>query len=245
VAPKRDPGLDLTRSCTPFDSNYLRCPGRRYDICLHCRHDRLHQARPHSPGPGRTRHLSGSCAFGGRLPRGGAVVAFRPRRSLGRPLPSSPLQIQDRPATRRRPAAARIPGERLIVEIVGVHPIGVVVRELFTGLDRPLGEDEDAPADVGRLAARLARVVDEARLVAVHGGVDRGLAIDGEKKRVVALHRFVVVAGVGFGVGDPFAGVFDDACPRANFARSDCAAPLNPGATKLEVRRACAHDRRK
>src|SRR5882724_3486680 len=50
----------------------------------------------------------------------------------------------------------------------------IVIGELFAGADVADDFDEDAAVFVHRLAVGVAGVIDKARFIAVHGGVDDG-----------------------------------------------------------------------
>src|SRR5689334_1921587 len=98
-------------------------------------------------------------------------------RRVGAGTVMSPLRRrwrEDRPAALRRPTPAPI--ELLVFRCMVLGPLVlIVVHELRpgrNGLDRL---DEDPLAIVDRLAIRVARMVDEARLVPVHRSVDHRL----------------------------------------------------------------------
>ena len=145
------------------------------------------------------------------------------------------LRLENAAAAVGCPAVAHI--ERLVPLRVGVALERVVVYQLGAGLDRTDRLDEDAPLLDHCLAVGIARVVDEARLVAVHCGVDHDLLVDREQERVVARHRVVVVAPVGLLVRDALSHrTRNDPRPLANHAKGERPLPLNGGRTELEIR---------
>ena len=89
--------------------------------------------------------------------------------------------------------AAAAPGKTVAVELaVGVLDGElVVVGELLAAVDLPLREDDDVllaiHADDPRVAVGLARVVDEARCVAVHCGVHHLEVVNPEHVTTYAL----------------------------------------------------------
>src|SRR3954468_3536014 len=87
----------------------------------------------------------------------------------------------------------------------------VVVHQLRSRGDRLRGFDEDPFPIVDRFAVRLARVIDEARLVPVHRSVDARLVVDREEERMMAVHLLVVVSLVRGLPRDALAEILDDA----------------------------------
>ena len=140
-----------------------------------------------------------------------------------RPLP---LLRQDRPPALLRPAVtgeAPLRGRRVPL----LEHVGVIVRELLAGDDVANALDPDAPVVDHRVAVGIARVIDEARLVPVHRGVDHHVVVDGEEEGVVPLARQLGVARVGFGRGESLARVLDEAHPRRDVAGGEGAEPLH------------------
>jgi hypothetical protein len=119
-------------------------------------------------------------------------------------------------------AAVPGPAAAFVVELVllggaAVQAQAVVVVQFFARLDVALGVDVDV-----RLAARVvhllglavgrAAVVDPARRVAAHAGVDHVQAvIEREEEGVEGIVRVRGVTIIGFVVGDQLTLVFDDA----------------------------------
>src|SRR6478609_7750458 len=102
-------------------------------------------------------------------------------------LPLGRYWCEDRPSALRRAAPATV--ELLVLRRVVVGSLVlVVVQELRAGGNRSDRLDEDPLAIIDRLAVRLTRVVDEPRVVPVHGRVDYRLVVHREEKRVVARH---------------------------------------------------------
>ena len=112
--------------------------------------------------------------------------------------------------------------------------IRVVVRELFARFDVANGLDPDATVVDRRVAIRIARVIDESRLVAADGGIDHDVIVDREQERVMTFAVDVGISCVGFGGREPLTRVFDETRPRGNSARSECAEPLNRRRANLE-----------
>jgi hypothetical protein len=112
--------------------------------------------------------------------------------------------------------------------------VRVVVRELFARLDVANGLDPNATVVDHGVAIRIARVIDESRLVAVDGGVDHDVVVDREQERVMSFAVDVGISRVGFGGREPLTRVFDETRPRGNSARSECTEPLNRRRANLE-----------
>src|SRR5688500_10776867 len=120
----------------------------------------------------------------------------------------SPLLRQDRPATGCGAAvtgkAALRPGRVALVEHVRV-----VVGQLLARRDVADRLDPDAAVIDHGVAVRIARMVDEAGVVAVHRRVDYQVVVDREQERMMTLPLHVGVARVRLRRSEPFAGVLD------------------------------------
>lgn len=140
---------------------------------------------------------------------------------------------QDRPATVAGAAGTGIAafGRRGVALLENVC---VVVRELFARLDVANRLDPDAAVVDHRIAVRVARVVDEPRLVAADRRVDHHVVVDREEEGVVPLTFYVGIACVGFGGREAFAGVFDETRARGYRARGECAESLDRRLANLE-----------
>src|SRR5262249_990688 len=93
--------------------------------------------------------------------------------------------------------------------VLGIVLVLVVVKELCPRRNALQRLDPDAaPADDG-FAIRIARVIDEPRLIAVVRGVDARALIEDEQERVVAPHRLFLVPAVSLAVADLLAKVLD------------------------------------
>ena len=101
----------------------------------------------------------------------------------------------------------------------------VVVGELFTRLDVAPRADPDRMADDLAVAVGAARVVDEARIVAVRAGIAHPLPIDREAPDLTALQvlRFTLQA---FLVVDQFARVIDDPSVLVDWLKCEDAPPV-------------------
>src|SRR5437867_4122888 len=92
----------------------------------------------------------------------------------------------------------------------------VVVEQLLARLQRAQRLDEDAAVRLVGFAVGPAGVVDPARRIAAHLGIDHTAVIDVEVERVVRVLRVVRMAAQRLGPGDDLALVLDD-----GFAASD------------------------
>ena len=137
-------------------------------------------------------------------------------------------------AVRRAAIAAE-----LLLPILGlilVHSEAVVVAEFFAGLDRASRFDENAALVFHRFAIRIARVIDEARVIALHGGINAHVAIANLKEKgVMPLHRSIIIAAVGFIGGNQFARVFDNARAFTNRLLGKRAFALNLGTANGKI----------
>src|SRR3954463_6703276 len=143
------------------------------------------------------------------------------------------LRLDDRAPAVGGSAATRVEGEIFGCVLVEVLVL-VIVRQLGTGryaLDR---FDPDATALDVRVTVRITRVVDEARIVAVEGGVDDPPAVQREQKRVVPLIPLVGIPAIRFRVADRFTGILDDACAVRDVLSREGAEPLNGRLAQLE-----------
>src|SRR5690606_23744437 len=134
----------------------------------------------------------------------------------------------------RRAAATGI--ARLVALVrIGRTLVLVVVDELLPRLDRPDRLYVDVAAVDHGLAVRIAGVIDEARLVPVHGRVYHRAVVEREQEGVAALHLVVIVATVGLRVRDALSHVLDEAGPLPDASGGQGAASLNGRRADLEV----------
>jgi hypothetical protein len=110
----------------------------------------------------------------------------------------------------------------------------VVVRQLLALLYRASRIDPDTAVLDDCLAVGIARMVDEARLVASCAAVDDRPLRQGEEVRVMPAHALVIVPLVSLGVRDPLAGVFNDALACTNAPCRERPATLYGGTADLE-----------
>src|SRR5690606_8300200 len=152
-------------------------------------------------------------------------------------------RLPARLARRQKDGAAAVRGTAAAA--IELFPLGVllriaaalvliVVNELLARPDRPQRVDPDPPVLDDRLAVRVARVIDETRLVAVARAVDDGLSVDREEEGVVTPHPAFVVAPVRLLVRDALAGIFDDALPLADEAHGEGSGALDGRTAELE-----------
>src|SRR6185295_14505937 len=99
----------------------------------------------------------------------------------------------------------------------------VVVAELLAAGDRLDRVDEHAALLDGRLAIRVALVIDEARVVAADAGVDDRALVDDEQERVVVVLVVVLVTLVRFLVRDALAEILVEAFSLLDVAQCECA----------------------
>src|ERR1043165_6310018 len=125
--------------------------------------------------------------------------------------------------------------EQVLFGVVLLVVVGVIVRQLFArrnGLHRM--HPDPAAADLG-LAVRIARVVDEDRLIAPDRPVDALALIQNEKEGVMPARLLLHFrAPVGLGIRNLFAGVFDDAGSLRDILDREGAHSLNRRAAELE-----------
>ena len=126
----------------------------------------------------------------------------------------------------RRPTLAEI--ELLIRRIVGPLVL-VVISELDTRLDVPLGINPDSAVLDYRLTVRVARMIDQSGIVATTVSVDAGFLVEREQISVVAAHALVVVPAISFLVADSLSGILDNPLTRAY-------APLRENTSSLDFR---------
>lgn len=138
----------------------------------------------------------------------------------------SPLFGQNRPATRDGPAGA---GEPLLGRrgVALIEDIRIIVYKLLARFDVVERLDPDAAVVDDGIAVGGAGVIEEAGVVAVHGGVDDHLVIDGEEISVMTLGGSVGVTRVGFRGRDTLARVLNEADASRNVMRGKAAHPLN------------------
>src|SRR5580693_8528804 len=125
---------------------------------------------------------------------------------------------EHRAATALGPTAA---GEDLVRvrRIMAVAADLVVVGQFFTGPDGPDRFDEHAPVVDHRFAVWIAGMIDEARVIAMHTGIDDYPAVDDEQKRVIVTIALVLIAHVRLTVRNAIAQIFDDARAFADAAQ--------------------------
>src|SRR3984957_7095942 len=117
---------------------------------------------------------------------------------------------QHRAPAVREPAAAR---EHLVyvLRVVVVAINLVVVRHLLAGLDRAQRLDEHPALLHDRLAIRIARVIEETRVITVGARIDDGLRIDDEEERVAVVLLLRLIAPISLVVGNALSEILDDA----------------------------------
>jgi len=71
--------------------------------------------------------------------------------------------------------------------------IGVIIRQLFAGTDIADGFDPDPPAVYHRVTVGIARVIDEASVVAPYRCIYHDIVIDGEQIRMMPLAESIRV----------------------------------------------------
>jgi hypothetical protein len=107
----------------------------------------------------------------------------------------------------------------------------VVVEEFFAGLYVPDGVNEDAVVFIDRFAVGIATMVDPSRFVAADLRIDHDAVVQTEKEGV----RIIVVVGRIF-LGNPLAGVFDDAGAFGDEVGGENAALVHTGRSDFEAR---------
>src|SRR5205823_1004313 len=90
-----------------------------------------------------------------------------------------------------------------------------VVCELDAGLNVPPGINPDSGVLDDRFAVRVARMIDQARVVAAAVSIDTSLLVEREEISVVAPHALVIVPAICFLVADSFSGILDDLLARS------------------------------
>ena len=119
-------------------------------------------------------------------------------------------------------------------------PASASPTALVALLDRPDRLDEHAAVLGDRLAVGRAGVVDEARGVAIHPGVDDGAPVDDEQEGVVVVDRLQVVAAVGLLVRDALAEVLDHPRALADALQREDTESVHGRIAHLDERRAAA-----
>src|SRR5204863_4990308 len=112
--------------------------------------------------------------------------------------------------------------------------VRIVVRQLFSRLNVTDRLDPDPRVVDDRVAIRIARVVDEPRLVAVHGSIDHDVVVNREQIRVMPLVAAVRIPRVGLRRGETLSRVFDQPRSSWNSLSRKCPFALNRGLTDLE-----------
>jgi len=105
--------------------------------------------------------------------------------------------------------------------------VGVIIRQLFARFHIAYRLDPDPPVVYDGVAVRIARVVDEAGIVAVHRCIDDDVIVDGEEVCVMPPSFIVGVPRVGFFWREPLAGVFDQPRPFWDCLCGECAQSLD------------------
>ncbi len=89
-----------------------------------------------------------------------------------------------------------------IGRIVALAADLVVVVEFLSDFDGPDGIDEHSAILDVRFAVRITAVIDEARVVAIHRGIDDDIAIHREQEGVIVILVMIIVATIGARMGD-------------------------------------------
>jgi hypothetical protein len=143
------------------------------------------------------------------------------------------LDIENRTPAGIGAASANIKGQKRFRDPAGRLEM-VIVGQFFAGIDRPAGKDVDAAIFVQSFAVGIAGVIDIAGIVSADRAVDSGGVINRKEERMMAFHRFFVVA-LGFeSRPDPLADILNDPLPFADTGESECATSLNAGLTDNE-----------
>ena len=101
-----------------------------------------------------------------------------------------------------------------------IQHVGVVVRQFLPRFHFANCLDPDPATVDDRIAVRIARVVDEPRVVSVYSSVDDYIVVDREEVSMVSAGFIVGVTLVGLFRRQPLAGVFDES--KAFGYRSSC-----------------------
>ena len=115
-----------------------------------------------------------------------------------------------------------------------LEDVRVVVRQLLARLDISNRLDPNPAVLDHRVAIRIARVIDESRLVSADSRVDHDVVIDREQERVVALALDVRIARVRLGRRQTFARILYKPRPGGNATRREGTEALNRRAANLE-----------
>ena len=110
----------------------------------------------------------------------------------------------------------------------------VIVGQLFAFGDGLDGLDIDVLLIQDCPAVWLAAMIDKARIIAVHRGVDGGVLVHYEQQHMRMLRFIVVVTPVGFLRRDAFSDIFDDARPFADALRGESAESVNGGVANFK-----------
>src|SRR4029079_14690695 len=94
--------------------------------------------------------------------------------------------------------------------------------------------DPDMAASDDCLAIRIAGMVEEARFIAFERRVDARTRVENEQKRVMPLHRRVVVPAIRLGIADFFTDVLDDLRSLRDVGSCERPQSVNVRLTKLQ-----------
>ena len=95
------------------------------------------------------------------------------------------------------------------VSVPFLEHVGVVVRQFLPPLHIANCLDPDPATVDDRVAVRIARVVDEPRLIPVYSSVDHDVIVDCKEVSVVPVRFIVRIPRVGLFRRQLLAGVFD------------------------------------
>src|SRR6185312_2038545 len=146
----------------------------------------------------------------------------------------APLGRQQGAAAVRRAAPAWVFGLEL-GRVALVDDQAVVVVQLLARANIAQRLDEDAPALFVGFAVRVARVVDPARGVAAHLGVDHVLFVDVEKKRMVRILGIVRMPRLRGLPGHDLAHILDKGFALGDILHGENALAVNARAAGLDA----------
>ena len=111
----------------------------------------------------------------------------------------------------------------------------IVVIQFLTGRNVAQSLDENAPVHLISFAIAVARMVDPARRVATHLGVNHVGCINVKVKRVVGVLRVVRMACLGFFPGNDLPNVLDDGLALSDILQRKHTLAMDAGATGLNL----------
>ena len=107
-----------------------------------------------------------------------------------------------------------------------VENVRVIVRQFFSNFHIPDGFDPDPAVLDHSITVRIARVIDEARIIPVDGRVDHDVIVNCEEIGVMSRAFVVGIPLVRLARSEPLAGVFNEPGSNRNRPYGKCTESL-------------------